>query len=381
MNRLSTTETAKVLVAGGGVAALETALALRSLAEGRVEVELLAPNHEFVYRPLAVAEPFNKGSIQRFDLAGLAQAAGARHRLGSLAAVYPGKHLVRASTKGLFEYDALVLAVGARAQSAVPGAVTFSGHESVPQMKSLVEDLLADVATDVVFTVPSSIGWQLPLYELALLTASYIAERGRSANLTIVTPETAPLAIFGDVASESVARLLSERGIAIRTETYPRDFDGSVLHLVPDGSIQAERVVAIPRLVGPAVPGIPHDPDGFIPVDAHGRVRGLEGVYAAGDATTFPIKQGGLATQQADAVAEQIAADVGAPVDPKPFDPVLRGVLLTGAAPEFLRAEISRSSRRTSTAESEALWWPPAKIAGRYLGPFLAERAEFAYTY
>lgn len=372
---------AKVVVAGAGVAALEAALALRDLAEDRVEIELLAPDRQFVYRPLAVAEPFHERSLLRFDLAGLTEAAGVRHRFGGLAAVYPDKRRARTSRGDLLAYDALVLAVGARAQNSVPGALTFSGQDSVPAMKELIEDLITDAAANLVFAVPSSSGWQLPLYELALMTASYLMERGRSANLTIVTPEPAPLAMFGDAASEVVARLLSEREIAFRAETYPREFDGSVLHIVPGAAIQAERVVAIPRLVGPEIPGIPHDDNGFIPVDVHGRVQGLNGVYAAGDATTFPIKQGGLATQQAASVAEQIAADVGAPVDPKPFDPVLRGLLLTGATPEFLRAEISRSVRRTSTAATDPLWWPPGKIAGRYLGPFLAERAELAYTY
>jgi len=381
VRQLRPTEKAKVLLAGGGVAALEAALALRELAEDRVEVELLAPGYEFVYRPLAVAEPFHTGSIQRFDLAGLAQAAGARHRLGSLTAVYPEKHLVRTTRHDLLEYDVLVLALGARPEEAVPGAITFSGRETVPAVQELIKDLVQGAAAEVVFAIPSSKGWPLPLYELALLTATYLAERGVSAKLTLVTPETAPLALFGDEASEAIASLLSEHGIAVRTETYPRDFDGDVLRVVPGPPISAERALAMPRLVGPAVPGIPHDDGGFIPVDEHGRVQGLDDVYAAGDATTFPIKQGGLATQQADAVAEHIAAALGAPVDPKPFRPILRGLVLTGGTPQFLRAEVFRSSRRTSTAEPDALWWPPGKIAGRYLGPFLAERAEFAYSY
>jgi sulfide:quinone oxidoreductase len=37
----------RVLIAGGGVAALEAALALRALAEDRVRVELLAPEPQF----------------------------------------------------------------------------------------------------------------------------------------------------------------------------------------------------------------------------------------------------------------------------------------------------------------------------------------------
>jgi sulfide:quinone oxidoreductase len=126
--------------------------------------------------------------------------------------------------------------------------------------------------------------------------------------------------------------------------------------------------------------GLPCDDDGFIPVDRHGRVPRAPDVWAAGDATNFPLKQGGLATQQADAVAEALAAELGAPVEAQPFRPVLRGLLLTGGAPLYLRSALSPSGRPAS-AESRvlrsrvsgrALWWPPGKIAGRYLAPLLA---------
>ena len=133
-------------------------------------------------------------------------------------------------------------------------------------------------------------------------------------------------------------------------------------------------MVATPRLEGPRLEGIPQDADGFIPTDSFGRVEGLEnaGVFAAGDATSFPVKQGGLAAQQADAAAELIAAEAGAPIDPTPFRPVLRGLLLTGEEPSYLRAEISGGHGETSVADSEPLWWPPSKIAGQYLAPHLA---------
>ena len=103
-------------------------------------------------------------------------------------------------------------------------------------------------------------------------------------------------------------------------------------------------------------------------------VPGLDGVYAAGDATTFPIKQGGLAAQQADAVAEAIAATVGVDIDPQPFRPVLRGVLLTGAAARFLRADISGCAGDDSTISTQPLWWPPNKLSGRYLAPYLSRQ-------
>ena len=92
---------------------------------------------------------------------------------------------------------------------------------------------------------------------------------------------------------------------------------------------------------GPRIDGLPADANGFIPVDDHGRVKGTEDVYAAGDGTNFPIKQGGLGTQQADAVAPHIAHRLGASVEPEPFRPVLRGKLLTGQESLSMKADVA----------------------------------------
>ncbi len=81
------------------------------------------------------------------------------------------------------------------------------------------------------------------------------------------------------------------------------------------------------------------------------------------------MKQGGIATQQADAAATAIAARAGAPVAREPFKPILRGLLLTGGMPRYLRTDVGDAS---STAATVPLWWPPAKIVGRHLAPFLA---------
>src|SRR5438270_8220315 len=88
-------EPVQVLIAGGGVAALEATLALRALAADRVAIELLAPEREFTYRPLSVAEPFRVGETRRFPLARLAEAAGAQLRQGSLASVDSDEYVVR----------------------------------------------------------------------------------------------------------------------------------------------------------------------------------------------------------------------------------------------------------------------------------------------
>jgi sulfide:quinone oxidoreductase len=365
----------RVLIAGGGVAALEAMLALRSVAYDRLEVELLAPQRDFVYRPLAVAEPFGLGSVRRFDLAALADGVGATYRSDAIESVQPGQRMITTQAGRGLAYEALLIACGARMREAIPGAITFWGTGDTKRFRSLLAELEAGTVREVVFCLPGRAGWPLPLYELALLTAAHLADRGiGDFRLTIATPEERPLELFGARASAAVRDLLESRGIGLHCNCYAVEVDADGLRIVPGDHLPADRVVAAPRLEGRRLEGVSQDADGFIPTDSFGRVEGLEsaGVFAVGDATSFPVKQGGLAAQQADAAAELIAADAGAPIDPTPFHPVLRGLLLTGAGPSYLRAEITGGQGETSVADSEPLWWPPSKIAGRYLAPHLA---------
>lgn len=367
----------RVVIAGGGVAALEAAVGLRQLAEERVDVEILAPGRDFVYRPLAVAEPFGQGEVQRFDLDRLLAGCGARHRLGSLRSVDTGRKRLETANGTVIPYDALVVALGAGPRVAVRGALTFRGPEDVPAFRTLLEDAEEARVRSIVFAAPGGVTWALPLYELVLLTASRLGPD--RAELTLVTPEEAPLGVFGTEASERLSELLAAKSVALRLRTYPDAFEDGALTVVPGAPVRADRAVALPRLAGAFVPGLPQDADGFLRVDAHGRVVGAEDVYAAGDITSFGVKQGGLAAQQADAVAETIASAAGAAVTPAPFEPVLRGLVLTGNGPTYLRAEIGGGHGEASETADEPLWWPGGKIAARYLGPYLAEHAGLAY--
>src|SRR3954466_4026703 len=100
-----------VVIAGGGVAALEAALALQARAEGRVHVELVAPEPDFVYRPLAVAEPFRVAEMRRFPLRVLADAAGSSLRRDSVVGVDPELKQVALAEGEPLPYDALLLAL------------------------------------------------------------------------------------------------------------------------------------------------------------------------------------------------------------------------------------------------------------------------------
>jgi sulfide:quinone oxidoreductase len=363
----------KVVIVGGGVAALEALIALRELAEERVQLELVTPTANFAYRPLAVAEPFGLGEPRRYDLVRIASDQGAALHLAGLDAVESDSHAIRTVDGRLLGYDVLLVAVGARPTVSIPGSVTIQGPGYTSRFRTVLRELEERRIRRVVFAVPAGASWPLPLYELALMTAARVAERGlRKVELTVVTPEAEPLELFGAAASASLRELLDDRGVALHTGRYAAGFAEHELRLVPSGGLAAERVVSLPRLRGPGIPGLDQDADGFIPVDLHGLVHGELDVYAAGDATTCPIKQGGVATQQADAAAEAIAARAGAEVDPSEFRPVLRGLLLTGSTPRYMRAEASGGRGEDHHVSEHALWWPPSKIAGRRLAPYLA---------
>jgi sulfide:quinone oxidoreductase len=362
----------RVVIAGGGVAALEAALALRALAADRIDVGLLAPDPRFWYRPLAVAEPFGLGEVKHFDLAELAAEAGASYVPGALTRVDVDERIAHTSSGSSVAYDVLLVACGAVPAPAVSGALTFRGPADSDRLRRLLDELARGLVGRVAFVVPWGAVWSLPLYELALMTSAFVHG---AAEIMVVTPEDEPLQLFGRAGSDAVRELLDARGIRLITGTCPVDFADGELRLIPDGQIPADRVVALPRLHGTPIDGLPQTVEGFVAVDPHGRVRGLDDVFAAGDITTFPVKQGGIAAQQADAAAEAIAALAGAHVAPQPFRPVLRGLLLTGRQPRYLRHELTGGVGDSSTASPEPLWWPPAKIVGQYLAPFLAAMA------
>ena len=127
------------------------------------------------------------------------------------------------------------------------------------------------------------------------------------------------------------------------------------LQVAPGDPIEADAVICSPRLEGRRIDGVPQDRFGFIPIDEHGGVIGMENVYAAGDITMFPVKQGGIATQQADAVADAIVADLGIEGESRPFDPVLRATLWTGEQPRFLYGMLSGGHGETSVLSEHLL--------------------------
>jgi sulfide:quinone oxidoreductase len=361
------------VVVGGGVAALEASLALRELGGERIATTILAPNPEFVYRPMTVGEPFAHAAARRYPLDRIARDIGAELCTDSFKWLEPERRVVHTAAGQRLKYDALLLALGARLYPRYKQALTIDDAQLDEQLHGLIQDVEGGYVHKVAFVIPPGEAWPLPIYELALMTAARAHDMNIELSITIATPEDTPLAIFGREASDGIRRLLEDNGILTITSAQCEVRENGRVAIHPGSrELHVDRIVALPELVGPSVPGVPGGAaGGFIPVDVRGKVRGLDHVYAAGDATDFAIKHGGIAAQQADVAAQAIAALAGLAPEPAPFHPVIHGILLTGGKPLYLSAHVTGGHGASSELTETPTWSPATKIAAKYLAPYL----------
>ncbi len=362
------------------MAALEAMLALRDLAGERVSTTLLAPEPEFVYRPMRVREPFNYSVARRYSLEEIVRDVGCELKQDGFKWLDPAGRVVHTVGGEQLSYDMLLLALGAVARPRFKHAVTLDDRRLDEQLHGLIQDIEGGYVHKLAFVVPTPMPWPLPIYELALMTASRAWDMNEDLSITLVTPEDAPLAIFGQVVSDRVERLLEEHGILTITSSHCETPEPGQVAIHPGPRrLSVERILALPELSGPSTPGVPKQAtNGFIPIDVHCRVPGLERVYAAGDATDFAVKHGGIAAQQADTAAEAIAALAGAPIEPAKFHPVIHAILLGGDKPLYLSAHLTGGHGSSSQISDTPTWSPPTKIAAKYLAPYLDSRDHVA---
>jgi sulfide:quinone oxidoreductase len=366
----------RVVICGGGVAAVEGLLRLRRLAGDSVDIEVVAPGDELVYRPLAVREPFAWGPPSRYPLRRIARDAGAEWTKDALEWVDPDARVVHTTDGRRVEYDALLIAVGARQVEPYKHVATFRDAEADATYHGIIQDVEGGYTRKLAFVQPVGPVWPLPLYELALMTAERAESMDiRDLQLSLVTPEPRPLAVFGTAVSEIVANRLARAGVKLYTNSRAKVPAARRLVIEPQNiELKDQRIVTMPRVAGPAIRGLAGGgAHGFLPIDKHCAVRGTGGrVFAAGDAANYPIKHGGLGAQMADAAAAAIAVLAGAQETAPAFNPVIRGKLLTGSAPVYMSAHPIGAESFASEVYDAPPWPADEKIIAEELGPYLA---------
>lgn len=372
----------RVVIVGGGLAALEGALALAQLAPDLTDVTVIARNTEFIDRPMTLCEPFAYGAAHRYPVAEIVHAAGADLLTGDLAWIDLRTRTVQTEDDQSLHYDALMLALGAKRVPRYEHALTIDDRRAGEGLHGLIQDIEEGYASRIAFVSPGRIESPLPLYELALMAAGRAFDMDAAPSIRILTPEDAPLAIFGSAVSSAMSEVLARARIETITSAYVEVPRGDRLVIHPgDRRLRVDRVVALPELYGHSLRGIPLSEHGFVQIDQHQRVPHVGPVYAAGDVTQFAIKNGGLASQQADAAAESIAALAGASVTAKPFHPVARGMLLTGDKPLYFSADVTGGHGFSSDVSDRPMWAPAEKVPAKYLWPVLeATRASLMRT-
>jgi NADH dehydrogenase FAD-containing subunit len=326
---------ANIVIAGGGFAGLESAFLLRAKLRERAQITLVSDQPNFLFKPNAIYIPFG-GKLDPL-LIPLSQPTAKRDIefvQGRVASVDADAQRIDVDGRSL-PYDFLVLATGAgMAPNEIPGLQTYAETIWTPdEMASLGLKLAEAIGKackgelqTILFTVPPGNKCAGPLYEIVLMTDTYLRRQSLRDRFELVwaTYERTFIQAFGPKLHEVVVPEFAARGISGHTEWILNRVDERTAHYDNDESIAFDLLVAFPPYVAAVgYEGLPQDERGFLKTELESRrVTGRDRIYAPGDAGDFPIKQAFLAFLQADATAEAIAAAVAEREPAEQFDPV-----------------------------------------------------------
>jgi sulfide:quinone oxidoreductase len=326
----------RVLILGGGFAALESAFLLRMRLHDQVDIRLVSDRAHFVFRPNSIYVPF--GADPASLLLGLRKPLGRRRinfELGSVAEVDPEARFVGLADGQRFRYDKLIVATGADTNAQeVPGlaenAATVWTTDSMLDVRRRFAEVRDRARRGerqrVLFLVPPNNKCSGPLYEIVFMLETWLRRQHARdrVDITWSTYEQGFIQAFGPRLHELVTAEFAQRGIDGHTEEVVSEVRPGEARYA-DGSTRAyDHLIAFPPYVSAVrYPALPSDERGFVQTDLQTRlVAGHHDVYAPGDAGDFPIKQAFLAFLQADAVADHIAAEVADSAFAQPFDSV-----------------------------------------------------------
>ena len=165
----------RVLIAGGGVAGLETLLALRALAGDRVDITLVTPELRFVNRSMAVDQPFRPQRARGVRMRGRRGASTApRWHRGALDRVEHDRRVVVTKDGDELPYDMLVLALGARPDREwhVGRRADLPRRPRRPRLPPAAPPAPRGPRQQAGLRQADRASWPLPLYDLALMTAA-----------------------------------------------------------------------------------------------------------------------------------------------------------------------------------------------------------------
>ncbi|CAN5696436.1 FAD/NAD(P)-binding oxidoreductase [soil metagenome] len=313
----------RVIICGGGFGGVATAVALRRLVPGDLEILLVDRRTDFVMGLRKIWAALGTESLE-VGRRRLADIDGVRVATGEIEAIDPVARRVTVSGQAL-DADWLVIALGAyQAVDALPGLAEFAINVWDAATAESAQPALAGQVSG-----PLSIGvFGLPYscppapYELALLARDTLPD---AVEVTVFTPAPIALPVLGREQSARLERLLAERGIRFFADRRATTVQAGRVEFDDGSGLDHDLLLAVPphRCPQLLVAAGLADPHGWVVPDPRTLETAFAGVYAIGDCTTISLangmampKAGALAQAMGETVAARIAADaVGRPPD------------------------------------------------------------------
>ncbi len=329
------TQTANVVVLGGGFAGLETAFLARERLGERARITLVSDSEEFLFKPNTIYIPFGADPASLLiPLAKPAARRGIRFLKGAVEGVDAAAGTAQVNGSAL-PWDYLVIATGAAMAAAeVVGLAEHAETIWTPaemaslgrRLRALVDEARRGARRRILFLVPPNNKCAGPLYEIVFMTETWLRRQGVRDRFELVytTYEPSFIAAFGPKLHELVVPEFAKRGIEGHTGWRVSTVGAETVTYENGERVGYDLLVAFPPYVAAVrYEGLPADERGFLQTELGSRrVAGHERIFAPGDAGDFPVKQAFLAFLQADAAAEQIAAEVLGREPGAVFDPV-----------------------------------------------------------
>lgn len=356
----------KIVVVGAGFAGLECASLLRWRLPD-AHVTLVSEDDRFIHRPSAIYVPFGLNPDKVVRRVG---PSAAKRKIEFVARrveeIDPYAKTVRMSGRKI-RYDYLVLATGAgrrphEIKRLADHAINLWTIGDMMRLRQALRLLRAEADrgkhSEVVFVAAPGNFCTMPLYETAFMFETWAQRAGIRGLVCIrfATFEQEFCEALGPGMHDRLAAEFEQRDIEARTAIEPHRVESDGLLLRDGRDWPFDLLVAAPPHVGSArFASLPADERGFFSTDeVTCAVQGHPDVFAIGDCGSFPAKQSFLAIEQADVVAENIAAEVSGEYPPAGF--VADGLYVMERAESAmyvqapLRATGGRSSLRADTS-------------------------------
>ena len=309
----------EVTVAGAGFAAITGVRELRRQLPD-AEITLAAPKPEFVYLPSLIWVPYGmrKGDDLRHKISYLLDKLNVRYVRGAVTGITADGRTLETDA-GEINNDALLIATGGRYIRKLPGienVITIC--EGIEAAEKMGERLQAMNGGTIALGFggnpkePSAMRGG-PMFELLFGLDTWLNQHGVRDRFRLVffTPAPQPGKRLGEKAVAKLLREMAKRGIETHLGHKLKSFEHNVV-TTEGGEIPADLILFMPGMTGPAwMPGspLPVSPGGMIQADALCQVEGMDRVYVAGDAGSFPgpewmPKQAHMADLQAVAAAK-----------------------------------------------------------------------------